>query len=83
MFVSLSLIVGVDFVEDSLHGVPPYPLYKRLASALHRSVVSRVFCRTYKNVALIHEDSLLKKKEEQWSELILKRGSELVNVSLQ
>ncbi|KAJ4723551.1 RNA-binding ASCH domain protein [Melia azedarach] len=70
-----------DFDEDcSLQGVPPYPLYKRLALALCRSVVSGDFCTTCRKVPLMNEDSFLEQKEEEWSQLILNKGSQLVNL---
>ncbi|XP_031273571.1 uncharacterized protein LOC116132031 [Pistacia vera] len=70
----------VDFDQDSLQGVPLCPLYKRLALALVRSVSCRAFCRTYNYGVLVHGDGLLKQREDEWSELILNKGAELINI---
>lgn len=78
--------VGFDFDSDeySLQGVPLHPLDKRLALALCRSVNCGAFCRTYKKVALMNEECFLEQKEEEWSQLILNKGSsDLVDVSFQ
>lgn len=68
---------------DSLEGVPPYPLYKRLASALLRCIDSGTFCRTGSNLAMGHEfeDSSIQQKQQQWQKLILEKGFEIVNVN--
>ncbi|XP_022631920.1 uncharacterized protein LOC106778442 isoform X2 [Vigna radiata var. radiata] len=68
--------------HDSLEGVPPYPLYKRLASALLRCIDSGTFCRTGSNLAMGHEfeDSSIQQKQQQWQKLILEKGFEIVNV---
>ncbi|KAM7461079.1 hypothetical protein LguiA_029200 [Lonicera macranthoides] len=75
---SIDETLGVDL--DIYEGVPSYPLYKRLASALCQSISSGSICRTFNNMTLIHEDDSLKQKEEEWDELILNKGSELVNI---
>ncbi|KAA8531434.1 hypothetical protein F0562_006213 [Nyssa sinensis] len=67
---------STDFVE----GVPPYPLVKHLASLLYQSISSGAICWTNNKMALIHEDSSMKEKEEGWSKLILEKGAELINV---
>ncbi|RVW88626.1 hypothetical protein CK203_032998 [Vitis vinifera] len=64
---------------DSFEGVPPYPLYKRLSAALYRSIISGAFWEIYSTMALIHEDSSLKQKEE-WNKLVVDKGLELVNI---
>ncbi|KAH7572842.1 hypothetical protein JRO89_XS03G0023100 [Xanthoceras sorbifolium] len=69
--------------QSILEGVPLYPLYKRLASALCCSVNQRAFCRTYKAVGLINEDVFSKQREEEWNGLVLDKGSELVNVNFE
>ncbi|KDO45095.1 hypothetical protein CISIN_1g022692mg [Citrus sinensis] len=79
--VSPSTSFDFDSDEDSLQGVPLYPLYKRLALALCRSVNCGAFCRTYKKVALMNEECFLEQKEEEWSQLILNKGSsDLVDI---
>lgn len=80
---AVSPSTGFDFDsdEDSLQGVPLHPLYKRLALALCRSVNCGAFCRTYKKVALMNEECFLEQKEEEWSQLILNKGSsDLVDI---
>lgn len=62
-------------------GIPPYPLYKRLALALHESMASGTLFGTCNNLTIIHQESLLKEKENEWQKLILEKGSELVNVN--
>ena len=68
---------------DSLEGVPPYPLYKCLASALLRCMHSETFCRTGANLAMCHEfeDSSAQQKQQEWHKLILEKGFEIVNVN--
>ncbi|KAK3012053.1 LOW QUALITY PROTEIN: hypothetical protein RJ639_012408 [Escallonia herrerae] len=61
-------------------GVPPYPLYKRLAASLCQCISSRAFCRTHNMMAFIDEDKSWKQKEDEWSKSILQHGSELLNV---
>ncbi|XP_059654769.1 uncharacterized protein LOC132301528 isoform X3 [Cornus florida] len=56
---------------DFSGGVSQYPLRKPLASALYQSISSGT---------LIHEDSSMKQKEEKWNQLVLAKGSELVNM---
>ncbi|GMH18195.1 hypothetical protein Nepgr_020036 [Nepenthes gracilis] len=61
-------------------GVPPYPLYKCLASALLQFITSGCFCWTYEEVPLNCEDISLIQTEEKWKKLILDKGSELKNM---
>lgn len=66
---------------DIFEGVPPYPLYKRLALALHQSIVSGAFCgRQNKMVLPMFEDISMKQKAE-WNQLIMDKGHQLINVS--
>ncbi|KAL5152397.1 hypothetical protein HKD37_13G038543 [Glycine soja] len=50
--------------SNSLEGVPPYPLYKRIASALLRCMESETFCRIGGNLAMTNEfeDSSIQQK---------------------
>ncbi|XP_015583632.1 uncharacterized protein LOC8284754 isoform X2 [Ricinus communis] len=66
--------------SGSFEGVPEYPLFRRLGSALYQCIISRSFCKTYDTIEFINEDNSLKQKEEQWNKLILEKGSELMNV---
>ncbi|XP_057958041.1 uncharacterized protein LOC131150955 isoform X1 [Malania oleifera] len=61
------------------NGVPPYPLYKHLASALHESITSGAFFGAENRMEWIHDDNSLKQRVD-WMELVLNKGSELVNV---
>ncbi|XP_062173623.1 uncharacterized protein LOC133879087 isoform X2 [Alnus glutinosa] len=65
---------------DSFEGVPPYPLYKRLASSLLDSIDSKAFCRSHCNLTLIPEGSSLKQKENEWQKLVLDKGAKIVNI---
>ncbi|ONI29469.1 hypothetical protein PRUPE_1G199500 [Prunus persica] len=69
-----------DSSTGIFEGIPPYPLYKRLALALHESMASGTLFGTCNNLTIIHQESLLKEKENEWQKLILEKGSELVNV---
>lgn len=72
--------------HDSLEGVPPYPLYKRLASALLRCMDSESFCSTGFNLDMMmmiineFERPSMLKKHNEWHKLIVEKGSEIVNV---
>ncbi|KAM7278746.1 hypothetical protein ACFE04_005880 [Oxalis oulophora] len=73
-----SFSLPTDCIEG---GVPRYPLYKRLASVLYHCLATGVLSRTmYKEMPLICEDVSVKQKQEQWSELIMDKGIEFVNV---
>ncbi|KAE8076563.1 hypothetical protein FH972_015203 [Carpinus fangiana] len=65
---------------DSFQGVPPYPLYKGLASSLLESIDSKAFCRSHCNLTLIPEGSSFKQKENEWQKLIMDKGSKIVNI---
>ena len=56
---------------DSYEGVPPYPLYKFLASALLESINSKAFCRPDCGLKFIPEGSSLKQEENEWQKLVL------------
>ncbi|XP_022145214.1 uncharacterized protein LOC111014716 isoform X3 [Momordica charantia] len=59
-------------------GVPPYPLYKRLASALWESLCSGTFCPNYRRMSMMTGESSLKQKEQEWLKLIMDKGLEMV-----
>ncbi|KAF6152459.1 hypothetical protein GIB67_035527 [Kingdonia uniflora] len=70
-----------DFDDsDTLQGVPPYPLYKRLASALHHCIISGAFLRTSNAMMSINEDEFVEQKKDGWNDLVLQKGSGLVKV---
>ncbi|KNA11423.1 hypothetical protein SOVF_135400 isoform B [Spinacia oleracea] len=65
--------------NDISEGVPPYPLYKRFASALQQWIISGSFFSTSENVPeLLCEDESLKEIKYKWNELVSQKGSELV-----
>lgn len=66
---------------DFSEGVPPYPVYKHLASALHQWIISGSISSSSENVPLLCEDETLKEMKIKWNELVSQKGSELVNVS--
>ncbi|XP_022953535.1 uncharacterized protein LOC111456052 isoform X2 [Cucurbita moschata] len=67
-------------LPDSTAGVPPYPLYKRLSSALWESICYGSFCPMYKRMLMTNGESSLKQKEEKWLKLIMDKGSEMVEI---
>lgn len=71
------------YLADSLEGVPPYPLYKRIASALLRCMESETFCRIGGNLAMTNEfeDSSIQQKRNEWHKLIVEKGFEIENVN--
>lgn len=68
-------------MADSSDKESPYPLYKRLASVLHESITSAQSCGVFSNIALVNGDNDVEKREE-WNELVLKEGFEIVNVCI-
>ncbi|KAF2604989.1 hypothetical protein F2Q70_00028099 [Brassica cretica] len=75
---SVCVFVDAETVE-AFAGVPEYPLYKRLALSLLKSIASGCFCGGFEKVSLGKEVTWLKEKEEEWSNMITQKGSELVN----
>ncbi|XP_022992291.1 uncharacterized protein LOC111488653 isoform X3 [Cucurbita maxima] len=69
-----------NLLPDSTAGVPPYPLYKRLSSALWESICYGSFCPMYKRMLMTNGESSLKQKEEKWLKLIMDKGSEMVEL---
>ncbi|KAI3889010.1 hypothetical protein MKX03_012443 [Papaver bracteatum] len=69
-----------DQSSDTSGGIPVYPLYKRLASALLQCITTGKFVRESNEVMLIKEDELLKQKEDEWSKIIRDKGMELVKM---
>ncbi|CAF2046367.1 unnamed protein product [Brassica napus] len=74
-----SLLHAGDETVEAFAGVPEYPLYKRLALSLLKSIASGCFCGSFEKVSLGKEVTWLKAKEEEWSNMITQKGSELVN----
>ncbi|XP_031271535.1 uncharacterized protein LOC116129926 [Pistacia vera] len=70
------LLQHVPLTSDSCDKGSQYPLYKHLALALYESVTCAAASR---GACSGIEDSDLKKREE-WNELVLKEGSELVEL---
>nr|XP_043630512.1 uncharacterized protein LOC122601843 [Erigeron canadensis] len=66
--------------SDQFEGVPPYPLYKHLASALWKSISSGTVHRMHANPSLINEAPSLKEKEQEWNKIIVEKGSDLVKL---
>ncbi|KAF5775155.1 putative ASCH domain, PUA-like superfamily protein [Helianthus annuus] len=65
---------------DVFEGVPPYPLYKYLSSALLDTISSGTIHKMHTNTPLIHEDSSLKQKEYEWNNIIREKGSDLIKM---
>lgn len=68
-------------MTDLSEGVPSYPLYKHLAASLYQAISSEALPRTEYKLAVMHESSSLKQKEEEWTGVIRAKGSHLLNVS--
>ncbi|KAM6545911.1 hypothetical protein CsatB_026647 [Cannabis sativa] len=66
--------------DDSLKGVPLYPLYKRLAFALQHTIMSGTFYRTYNQMPMLGVECSLSHKEQAWGLLISRKGSDLIDV---
>ena len=72
-----NIYVCVYYFADLLEGVPLYPLYKRLASALLRCMDSEEFFWTGCNSS---ENASMQQKHIEWHKLIVEKGTEIVNV---
>ncbi|CAJ1955520.1 unnamed protein product [Sphenostylis stenocarpa] len=83
LFWQENICAYFHYFADSMEGVPAYPLYKRLASALLRCMDSETFCRTGGNLAMVHEfeDSSIQQKQQVWHKLIVEKGFEILNVN--
>ncbi|CAK8535972.1 unnamed protein product [Lathyrus sativus] len=69
--------------DSSSEGVPPYPLYNRLASSLLRCMDSQAFSSTSCNLEMMNnefENSSMQQKHNEWQNLILEKESEIVNI---
>ncbi|XP_019100596.1 PREDICTED: uncharacterized protein LOC104782861 isoform X2 [Camelina sativa] len=67
-----------DTVE-AFGGVPEYPLYKRLALGLLKSIGSGSLCGAFEKISLGKEVIWLKERGDEWGKLITQKGFELVN----
>ncbi|OIS99098.1 PREDICTED: uncharacterized protein LOC109230788 [Nicotiana attenuata] len=65
---------------DLSEGVPPYPLYKCLAASLYQAISSEALPRTEHKLAVMQESCSSKQMQEEWTSLIRKKGSHLLNV---
>ncbi|GJU14614.1 putative ASCH domain, PUA-like superfamily protein [Tanacetum coccineum] len=65
---------------DRFEGVPSYPLYKYLASALCESISSGSVPRMCADMPMISEDPLVKQKEDEWNKIIHEKGSDLIKM---
>ncbi|KAI7728206.1 hypothetical protein M8C21_012898 [Ambrosia artemisiifolia] len=65
---------------DHDEGVPPYPLYKHLASALLNSISSGSIHKMHTDTLLIDEDPSLKQKECEWNKIIQEKGADLIKM---
>ncbi|KAL0862112.1 hypothetical protein Bca101_041230 [Brassica carinata] len=72
-------ILHADSVVEAFAGVPEYPLYKRLALSLLKSIASGCFGGGFEKISLGREVVWLKEKEDEWGKMIIQKGSELVN----
>ncbi|PIA45110.1 hypothetical protein AQUCO_01700566v1 [Aquilegia coerulea] len=65
---------------DSSAGVPPYPLYKRLASALHQCLESGAFVRNSNANMQFQEHESFEKRKDDWNMLFQENGFKLINM---
>ncbi|CAO2821798.1 unnamed protein product [Amaranthus hypochondriacus] len=70
----------IDYYTDFTEGVPSYPLYKSLASALEQWIVSGPFVSTSEDVPPLCEDQSFKEMKDNWNKLISQKGSQLVDM---
>ncbi|XP_024996366.1 uncharacterized protein LOC112529352 isoform X2 [Cynara cardunculus var. scolymus] len=66
--------------STSSTGVPPYPLYKHLASALCKSIPAGRIHPMSADMSLIHEDSSSKQQKCEWNKIIQEKGSDLIKM---
>ncbi|KAL0456357.1 UNVERIFIED_CONTAM: hypothetical protein Slati_0974900 [Sesamum latifolium] len=66
--------------DEVSKGVISYPLYKRLALSLYKSIHSGALCTAYKEVIPVHEDQSSKNKDKEWNKLIVGEGSALLRI---
>ncbi|KAK2641913.1 hypothetical protein Ddye_023676 [Dipteronia dyeriana] len=83
--LELDLGFSMDFCSNLLKHDPltadsaNNPVYKCLASALHEYITCVASCGTFNDIVSLNEDNNLKKREE-WNELVLKEGSEILKI---
>ncbi|KAL9233178.1 hypothetical protein vseg_008208 [Gypsophila vaccaria] len=70
----------VDDCCGSSEGVPLYPLYKSLASALNQWITSGSSITVLETVSPMSEDDSLKELRDNWNDLVSLKGSELVSL---
>ncbi|KAK4761171.1 hypothetical protein SAY87_006064 [Trapa incisa] len=63
-----------------LTGVPPYPLYRRLAMALTETICSGMLCKKYVKALLFDIDKSNLNQNGEFVELIQQKGTELLKV---
>ncbi|MCL7050969.1 hypothetical protein MKW94_015700 [Papaver nudicaule] len=66
--------------SEASGGIPLYPLYKRLASALLQCINTGEFVRSSNEVMFMKEDESSKQKEDEWSKIVQDKGMELVRM---
>ncbi|XP_026661029.1 uncharacterized protein LOC103708581 isoform X2 [Phoenix dactylifera] len=82
--VLLSRDYCIHLLQDESNPTDPhlnvYPLYKHLARAIEQCINSGTFRRTTNSVVSVPLDESLKMRENEWSKLILDKGSELLKM---
>lgn len=68
------------FAEALEEGVPFYPLYKQLATALYKSKTCGTFPRKYESMPGINENETWALKFEEWMKIIVNGGSHLTDM---
>ncbi|KAI5652950.1 hypothetical protein M9H77_30137 [Catharanthus roseus] len=65
---------------DIFRGVPSYPLYKHLAASLYQSISSGALVSMAEKISSMLEDRSLKLKEDEWTKLIIEKGSKMLDI---
>lgn len=73
-------ICHVVFAEAVEEGVPVYPLYKQLATALYKSKTCGTFPRKNESMPGINEDETRALKFDEWMKIIVNVGSNLTDI---
>ncbi|KAK9141199.1 hypothetical protein Scep_010880 [Stephania cephalantha] len=66
--------------SSTSEGVPQYPLYKSVASALSSCIASGFFVNSSINMIQPQEHDILMKEKDRWNRLIQEKGSELARM---
>lgn len=66
--------------SDSFVGIPQYPLYRRLSSALYELITRKSLSNIYSRDLFNWEENTLKQRVDEGHRLVLEKGSELLTI---